>query len=143
MTDNILSHILLRHQQNIGSTYIAKGKIKEITSLSNPIIKSLKALHLKKNRTEDKLFLCEGLKLIIHALDLGWPIKYLVISKNKISDPLCEQLISKTLVLGGDVLIVREKILENLTKRENCQHAVGVFPCLFSMLSGHPRTIIQ
>ena len=48
------------------------GQVKEITSLSNPVIKDIRALSMKKHRDETGTFLAEGLKLVIDALDLGW-----------------------------------------------------------------------
>lgn len=51
------------------------GQVKEITSLANPIIKDMKALSLKKNRDREGVFMAEGLKLVIDALDLGWTIR--------------------------------------------------------------------
>lgn len=39
------------------------GKVKEITSLSNPIIKDLKALNQKKNRNREGLFYGRGIEI--------------------------------------------------------------------------------
>ena len=47
----------------------APGQVKEITSLSNPIIKDTRALSMKKHRDETGTFLAEGLKLVIDAID--------------------------------------------------------------------------
>ena len=49
-----------------------------ITSLTNPVVKDLRALHMKKEREESGLFLAEGLKLVTDALEVGWPIRTLV-----------------------------------------------------------------
>ena len=58
------------------------GQVKEITSLANPLVKDIKALALKKNRDEQRHFMAEGLKLVIDALELGWPIHTLVFAKS-------------------------------------------------------------
>ena len=57
------------------------GQVKEVTSLTNPIIKDIKALAQKKSRDETRSFMAEGLKLVIDALELGWTIKTLVYAK--------------------------------------------------------------
>jgi TrmH family RNA methyltransferase len=43
----------------------------QITSASNPLIKSLKSLHLKKGRAETGLFLAEGARLALEAAILA------------------------------------------------------------------------
>ena len=46
----------------------------QITSASNPLIKTLKTLHMKKGRVETGLFLAEGARLAVEAAELGvWP----------------------------------------------------------------------
>ena len=42
------------------------GHVKEVSSLSNPIIKAIKALHLKKNRDAEGLFISRP-----QAVELG------------------------------------------------------------------------
>ena len=57
------------------------GQVKEITSLSNPIVKDIRALSQKKNRDESGTFLAEGLKLVIDAFEQGWTIHTLIYAK--------------------------------------------------------------
>ncbi|EJN00575.1 RNA methyltransferase [Phyllobacterium sp. YR531] len=109
-------------------TGIAKpGKVKEVTSLTNPIVKDLRSLALKKFRDQQGVFLAEGLKLVIDALDLGWTIKTLVYSKAGKGNSLVEQVAARTVAKGGDVLEVNEKIISAITRRDNPQMVVGVF----------------
>ena len=63
------------------SDHVRVGQVKEITSLANPLVKDIKALALKKFRDQQNAFMAEGLKLVIDALDLGWPIRTLVFAK--------------------------------------------------------------
>ena len=44
------------------------GVYKEITSVSNPIIKDIRGLTQRKNRTASNQFLVEGLKLVASCL---------------------------------------------------------------------------
>jgi len=105
----------------------APGRVKEVTSLSNPLVKDIKALALKKFRDRENAFLAEGLKLVIDALDLGWSIRTLVFAKSAIGNPLVEKVAARTVASGGLVLEVSEKVLTAITRRDNPQAVVGVF----------------
>ena len=103
------------------------GQVKEVTSLSNPIVKDIKALSNKKERDETKSFMAEGLKLVIDALELGFEIKTLVYAKNVKDKPQVVQCATKTVARGGLVLEVSEKVLSSITRRDNPQMVVGIF----------------
>ncbi|MCZ2327939.1 TrmH family RNA methyltransferase [Bartonella sp. F02] len=103
------------------------GKVKEITSLSNPIIKDLKALNQKKNRNKEGVFIAEGLKLVIDALNLGWTIQTLIFSKNGLGNPLIENTAARTVACGGFVIKTSQKIIESITRRDNPQTVIGIF----------------
>ncbi|MCO6391612.1 RNA methyltransferase [Aliihoeflea aestuarii] len=103
------------------------GQVKEITSLSNPIVKDIKALALKKYRDEQNAFMAEGLKLVIDALDSGWTIKTLIYSKAGRGNAAVEKVAARTVASGGLVLEVSEKVLGAITRRDNPQMVVGVF----------------
>ncbi|WPE18868.1 RNA methyltransferase [Shinella zoogloeoides] len=103
------------------------GQVKEVTSLSNPIVKDIKALSDKKHRDETKSFMAEGLKLVIDALELGFEIRTLVYAKNVKDKPQVVQAATKTVARGGLVLEVSEKVLSSITRRDNPQMVVGIF----------------
>jgi RNA methyltransferase, TrmH family len=103
------------------------GQVKEVTSLSNPIIKDIKALSQKKGREETGTFMAEGLKLVIDALELGWSITTLVYAKNAKEKPLVSKVAARTVATGGLVLEVSEKVLSAITRRDNPQMVVGIF----------------
>ncbi|WP_312222176.1 TrmH family RNA methyltransferase [Rhizobium rhizoryzae] len=103
------------------------GQVKEVTSLTNPIVKDIKGLTSKKEREESGTFLAEGLKLIIDAVELGWEIRTLVYAKAAKGKPLVEQVAARTVARGGLVLEVSEKVLSSITRRDNPQMVVGVF----------------
>jgi TrmH family RNA methyltransferase len=111
------------------------GRVKEVTSLSNPLVKDLKALALKKFRDQQNAFMAEGLKLVIDALDLGWRVKTLVFAKSALGNPAVEKVAARTVAAGGDVLEVSEKILAAITRRDNPQTVVGVFEQRFLKLT--------
>lgn len=105
----------------------AVGQVKEITSLSNPIVKDIKGLALKKFRDQQNAFLAEGLKLVIDALDLGWTIRTLIFAKSGRGNAAVEKVAARTVAAGGLVLEVSEKVLAAITRRDNPQMVVGVF----------------
>lgn len=105
----------------------APGRVKEVTSLANPLVKDIKALALKKFRDQQNAFMAEGLKLVIDALDLGWTIKTLIFAKSALGNAAVEKVAARTVALGGDVLEVSEKVLTAITRRDNPQAVVGVF----------------
>ncbi|CAN7470489.1 RNA methyltransferase [Aminobacter aminovorans] len=105
----------------------APGRVKEVTSLANPLVKDIKALALKKFRDQQNAFMAEGLKLVIDALDLGWTIKTLIFAKSALGNQAVEKVAARTVAAGGDVLEVSEKVLTAITRRDNPQAVVGVF----------------
>ena len=103
------------------------GQVKEITSLSNPVIKDIRALSMKKHRDETGTFLAEGLKLVIDAIDLGWTIRTLIYAKNQRGKDQVEKIAALTVARGGLVLEVSEKVLTAITRRDNPQAVIAVF----------------
>jgi len=105
----------------------APGQVREVTSLSNPLVKDIKALALKKFRDQQRAFLAEGLKLVIDAVDLGWSIRTLVFAKAGRGNAAVEKIAARTVATGGTVLEVSEKVLGAITRRDNPQMVVAVF----------------
>jgi RNA methyltransferase, TrmH family len=113
-----------------------RGQVKEVTSLANPIIKDIKALSQKKHREDTGLFIAEGLKLVIDALDTGWHIDTLIYAKSAKDKPLVEKVAARTVASGGLVLEVTEKVLSSVTRRDNPQSVVGIFQARWTPLAG-------
>lgn len=111
------------------------GHIKEITSPSNPIIKAIKGLALKKNRDAQGLFLAEGLKLITDAIDNGWEMSTLIYAKNIADQPHLQNIAVNARTRGTNLLEVSEKVLGSITRRDNPQMVVGVFAHKWTPLS--------
>ncbi|WP_019220943.1 TrmH family RNA methyltransferase [Bartonella senegalensis] len=120
------------------------GKVKDITSLSNPIIKDLKALSQKKNRNREGLFMAEGFKLVIDALNLGWKIQTLIFSKSKIGNAAIENTAARTVANGGLVIKASQKIMESIARRDNPQTVIGIFKQQwqpFEMIKGQAEDV--
>ncbi|MEM0898991.1 MAG: RNA methyltransferase [Pseudomonadota bacterium] len=111
------------------------GRVKEISSLSNPIVKDLRLLEKKRHREDTNRFVAEGMKLVIDALDLGWSLDTLIYAASKRGDAKIGGLAAKALAKGADILIVPEKVLGAITRRDNPQMVVGVFKRRFAKAS--------
>jgi len=101
--------------------------IKQITSLTNQTVKDIRALHMRKEREETGLFLAEGLKIIIDALDQDIAPRILVYGRDADPHPLLERAIGETLKARGEVLEVTRDILEKISRKDNPQMVVAVF----------------
>ena len=103
------------------------GRFKTITSPANPLVKEIRALHMKKQRDKARLFITEGQKLVRDAVDGGWPVHTLVYAAGLADDAAAGALAAATKSAGGTVLQVTAAVLEKITRRDNPQNMVGVF----------------
>ncbi len=100
---------------------------KQITSLTNPIVKEIRGLALPKNRKESGLFLAEGLKLVADAVEAGWMLRTLVHAGTAANQPLVKRLAATANAGGGSVISVSAAVLEKISRRDNPQTVLGVF----------------
>ena len=112
----------------------APGRVKEVTSLANPLVKDIKALALKKFRERENAFLAEGLKLVLDALEAGWTIKFFIFAKSGRGNAVVEKAAARTVAAGGTVLEVSEKVLSAITRKDNPQMVAGVFEQRYRLL---------
>jgi len=82
---------------------------------------------LKKHREETGLFLAEGLKLAIDALDAGWTLETLIVARSQLDNELLAKTAARTISVGADVLEASDKVLAAIARRDNPQSAIGVF----------------
>ena len=105
-----------------------------ISSLANPTVKAVRALHLRKAREETGLFLAEGLKIVTEAVDLGHAPRILLHGPEAAEHPLLVRAAAAARAGGGEVIEVTRDILEKVSRRENPQTVVGVFAQAFTPL---------
>ncbi len=103
-----------------------------ITSLSNPLVKAARGLHLRKEREASSLFLAEGLKIAAEAVELGRTPKILMYGPDARHHPVLRAIAAKTAKAGGDVVEVHRDILEKVSRRDNPQTVVAVFEQAFA-----------
>ncbi|WP_026785111.1 TrmH family RNA methyltransferase [Pleomorphomonas koreensis] len=105
----------------------APGAVRQITSLTNPVVKDIRALAMKKAREETGQFLGEGLKLVTDALEEHWPIAAVAYAPAVRDQPHVAKAAAAVRARGGDVLEMSEAVLAKITRRDNPQMVVGVF----------------
>ena len=106
-----------------------------ITSHTNPLVKAVKALHMRKAREESGRFLAEGLKIVTEAVALGHAPKILIYGKEAAEHPLLDQAREITYESGGQVIEVNREILEKIARRDNPQAVLAVFEQSFTPLA--------
>jgi TrmH family RNA methyltransferase len=106
-----------------------------VTSLSNPTVKAVRALHLRKDREETGLFLAEGLKHVTEGVELGHAPRILMYGPDAANHPLLKNAVQATRTAGGEVIEVTSDILAKVSKRDNPQAVVGVFPQMYRPLA--------
>ena len=108
---------------------------RQVTSLANPSVKAARALHLRKGREASGLFLAEGLKIVTEAIELGHAPRILMYGPEAADHPILRQAIAATQAARGEVIEVNRDILEKVSRRDNPQTVVGVFPQVFTPLA--------
>ena len=108
--------------------------VRSVTSLANDTVKAVRALHQRKTRDETGLFLAEGLKIVTEAVELGHAPRILLYGPEAAGHPLLRQAVAAAEAAGGEVIEVTREILEKVSRRDNPQMVIGVFPQAFTAL---------
>jgi len=117
------------------SAKVVTGTVKMVTSLTNPLVKSLRVLHLKKHRDETGLFLAEGLQLVRYAIEANWTVETLVCAAGSLDQSAIADAAAQTKAAGGTVLKVPAAVLAKIARRDNPQTVLGVFRQRFGSLA--------
>lgn len=99
--------------------------VDSITSMTNPRVKSIMALAMKKARVDSGLFVVEGLQLVGFGVDAGWELETLVFRDGENAEH--KAVLNRALQATKYALAVNGHILEKLTRKDNPQGVVGVF----------------
>ncbi|MEO1102409.1 MAG: RNA methyltransferase [Pseudomonadota bacterium] len=111
------------------------GSVKRITSVANPIVKAARALHQTKARRESGLFLAEGQKLVMDALQVGWVPEMIIALEPERDEDGAAQVAARVRAAGGDVVWTSGAVMEKLARRDNPQTMIGVFEQRLSPLA--------
>ena len=99
------------------------GKILNITSLQNPIIKDLTKIIRSNNQKEIKSFICEG-NFLKSAFENKWEIQTLVINSNISFSTEITKIINDCILKNVKVISVDKKILSKLSNNNNAQNII-------------------
>lgn len=108
--------------------------VKIISSPSNPIIKDIKALEMRKRRKETGLFIVEGLRSVIEGVELGACLKYIAFHASMTDKPELQKCIDHCEKSKGMAMEVTSEILAKLSHKDNPQSVIGVFEQRFQSL---------
>jgi len=105
-----------------------------VTSLTNPAVKAVRALHARKDRETTGLFLAEGLKIVGEALESRRSPRTLMYAADAADHPLLRRAVDATERARGTVLEVTREVLAKVSRRDNPQTVIGVFEQRFTPL---------
>ena len=94
-----------------------------ITSLSNPLIKQVRALRQKKTRQESGLFLVEGIHHVGEALQAGWEVESILYAPELLSSDFGHLLIEQN---PGHVQPVSRTVMEGLADKDHPQGILAI-----------------
>ena len=124
-----------RHWRLVLRPLEQRNVIRAITSLSNPTVKAVRALHMRKAREESGQFLAEGLKIVTEAVELGYAPRVLLYGAEAAPHPLLRRALAASEGAGGEAIEVSRDILAKISRRDNPQTVLGVFEQDFAALA--------
>jgi hypothetical protein len=96
-----------------------------LTSLSNPLIKKIRALKNRKARVESRSFLVEGLHHVGSALEAGWDVEALLYAPELLSGDYAASLLDEARRSGISPQPVSAKVMDSLAEKDNPQGIVA------------------
>jgi len=106
---------------------VMAAQITEISSLTNPRVKALRALERKKTRDETGLFLAEGPRLVQQGLAAGWSLDTLVVATRALERDYVSELVAAAGETGADVLAVPDRVIAKIARKDNPNAVLGAF----------------
>jgi TrmH family RNA methyltransferase len=97
-----------------------------LTSLSNPLVKGVRALKGRKGRTESGSFLVEGLHHVGSAIEAGWDVDTVLYAPDLLSGDFAASLLRDVQRIGLNLQPVSAKVMESLAEKDNPQGILAV-----------------
>lgn len=94
-----------------------------ISSLTNPTVKAVRALHMRKEREDSGLFLAEGLRSAVEAVELGFRARTVMHGREAAGHPLLQRVAAG----AAEVIEVSQDVLAKVSRKDNPQAVVAVF----------------
>ena len=92
-----------------------------LTSLSNPLVKKLRALRSRKARVESRLFLVEGLHHVGSVIEAGWDVDALLYAPDLLTGEYADALLADARRTGIAPQPVSANVMESLAEKDNPQ----------------------
>ncbi len=102
-------------------------RVRVVTSLTNPLVKQLRGLHQRKERRESGLFLAEGARTVIEAIENGQAPEILVYHQDGRDRAVVARLRRACLDAGGVCLETDDDVLSKIARKDNPQSVVAAF----------------
>ncbi|GAB4504687.1 MAG: RNA methyltransferase [Anaerolineales bacterium] len=97
-----------------------------LTSLSNPLVKRVRALRGRKMRAASGLFLVEGLHHIGAAMEAGWRLETLLYAPDLLTGDFAASLLENARRFSLTPQPVSAKVMESLADKDNPQGLLAV-----------------
>ncbi len=94
-----------------------------IVSLSNPLVKQVRALRQKKARRESGLFLVEGIHHVGEAVEAGWEVENVLYAPDLLTSRFAHELMTR---LPSPPQPVTPQVMESLADKENPQGILAI-----------------
>lgn len=98
-----------------------------ITSPTNPLVKSLRALDRKKARAESGLFLAEGARLVEQGLMQGWKADTVLVSQTAQDRDYISAIMDKAEAAGARIVEAPDRLISKITQKDNPQTVIAAF----------------
>ena len=113
---------------------------RQVTAFSNATVKRLRSLRDKKGRRAERLFLAEGLRILVEARDTGRLPQIVAFSAEGSKHPLAAEIIDATEAAGGEAIETTADILSKMSGKDNPQMLLGAFAQPDTSLDGIDRS---
>jgi TrmH family RNA methyltransferase len=112
----------------MNSAETSPGGVRRVESAANPLVKLIAGLRLKKNRDELGLFLAEGARTALEALECGFSPRYLIYTQAVAEREATQRVREACLKAGGTCIEANDAIITKITRKENPQALIAAFP---------------
>ena len=102
-----------------------------ITSPQNPLIKQLRRLQQRKYRRREGLFVVEGIRPVLSALEVGWPVRQLIVCRERLHSQVALAAVAAATARGVPVAEIAAALLDRVT---NWEHGTGLLALAVSQL---------
>lgn len=103
-----------------------------ISGKTNSTIVKISKLQNKKYRNDEKLFICDGVKLFLEAVEYNARIRYIVLNNNTEFEKEIVDKIKLCQKNGADIICVQDYIFDKLTTENSPQGIITVCEYLYT-----------